>query len=64
LRDYSKSGVFLTVAHKKYLEVFIFDTFCMNSMVETIFTQQPMRAGEFGRYARLQVWRGPWRGVH
>ena len=62
--DYSKPGVCLTIAHKKYFETFILDAFRVNNMVETVFTQQSVRIGKFGRYAKPQVWRGPWHGAH
>lgn len=62
--NYSKSGVCLTIAHKEYSKAFILDAFRVNNMVETIFTQQSVRIGKFGSYAKPQVWRGPWRGAH
>lgn len=51
------------IAHKKYLEILIPDTFSMHNMVETIFARQSMRSSKFGRYVKQQAWRGPWRGV-
>ena len=62
--NYSKPSVCLAIAHKKYFETFILDAFRMNYMVETIFAQQSMRIGKFGRYAKPQVWRGPWHDAH
>ncbi len=62
--NYSKSGIFKAVAHKKYFEIFVFEALSVNDMIETIFTQQPMCGGKSASQAKRQVWSGPWHGVH
>jgi len=62
--NYSEPGVFLPIAHKINLEVPIRNISGANNMVEAVFTQQSVRSGKLGRYAKPRVWHGPWRGVH
>jgi len=47
-RDYSKSGIFLAIANKKYPEIYIRNIFSVNYVVKTVFSQQSMRNGKFG----------------
>lgn len=62
----SKPGIALVVADKKNLEVFIRDMLCLKRAIKTIFAQQSVRSGEFGRCdgIKLRVWHGLWHDVH
>jgi hypothetical protein len=63
--NYSESGIFFAVAHKKNLEVRLCYISCANNMVKTDIAQQPVRISELGCMAtRLRVLHGPWHGAH
>ena len=63
-RNNSKPSIFSVIAYKKNFELPVGYVFGMNNMAKSIFTQQSVRGGKIGRYARPRVLHDPWRDVH